>query len=164
MFSFDDYIWMGHCLALADHAASIGEVPVGAVVVLDGTLIGQGFNQRQTTGDPTAHAEILALRAAAKVVGNWRLLDASLYVTLEPCPMCAGALVNARVARLIYGCTDPKAGAVDSLYAIPTDSRLNHRLNVDGGLRKRECATKLTQFFRSRRRKRRTNEERWPSG
>ena len=151
MINFDDYIWMGHCLALADHAAAIGEVPVGAVVVLDGAIIGRGFNQRETTGDPTAHAEVLAIREAAAEVGNWRLINATLYVTLEPCPMCAGALVNARVRRLVYGCTDPKAGAVDSLYQLPTDMRLNHRLLVDSGLRKRECAHRLTQFFRARR-------------
>ena len=153
MVSFDDYIWMGYCLALADKAAQMGEVPVGAIVVLDGTVIGQGFNQRQTSGDPTAHAEVVALRAAANVVGNWRILGATLYVTLEPCTMCAGALVNSRIRRLVYGCADSKAGAVESLYTIPTDVRLNHRLVVDSGLRQKECASRLTQFFRSRRKK-----------
>ena len=104
-------------------AAKEGEVPVGAIVVQDNEIVGGGFNRRETTGDPTAHAEVLAIRQAAENVGNWRVLNSTLYVTLEPCAMCAGALVNARVTRLVYGCTDPKAGAVDSLYALPTDTR-----------------------------------------
>ena len=153
MISFSDYIWMGYCLNLARKAAHAGEVPVGALVVLDGEVIGQGANQRETGGDPTAHAEVIAIRQAAAKVGNWRLINATLYVTLEPCPMCAGALVNARVSRLVYGCSDPKAGAVESLYQITTDTRLNHRLKVDSGLRQRECALVLQQFFRARRKK-----------
>lgn len=151
MVSFSDYIWMGYCLDLARNAANVGEVPVGAIVVLNGEVIGTGANQREAGGDPTAHAEVVAIRQAAERVGNWRLIDATLYVTLEPCPMCAGALVNARVSRLVYGCADPKAGAVDSLYKIVTDSRLNHRLTVESGLRQRECAAVLQQFFRARR-------------
>jgi tRNA(adenine34) deaminase len=166
MASFEDYVWMGLCLNLAEQAAHRGEVPVGAIVVLDDRVIGRGFNLRETGGDPTAHAEIIALRQAAVSVGNWRLLDTTLYVTLEPCSMCAGALVNSRVSRLVYGCRDSKAGAVESLYEIPTDARLNHRLLVEAGLRQRECAHILQQFFRARRQKKRgqTNKERWPSG
>ena len=158
MINYSDYMWMGYCLDLARKAANMGEVPVGAIVVLDGEIIGRGSNLRETGGDPTAHAEIIAIRQAADRVGNWRLINATLYVTLEPCPMCAGALVNSRVSRLVYGCTDPKAGAVDSLYQIVTDTRLNHRLVVDSGLRKRECATVLTEFFRARR-KNKPNEQ-----
>ena len=146
-------MWMGHCLLLAAEAARLGEVPVGAIVVLDGKIIGRGTNLRETTGDPTAHAEVVAMRQAAEHVGNWRLNDADLYVTLEPCPMCAGTLVNARVRRIVYGCRDPKAGAVDSLYSIVTDSRLNHRLGVVADVRSKECAAHLRHFFRERRRK-----------
>ena len=147
----NDYDWMGVCIDLAQEAALKGEVPVGAIVVLDQQIIGRGYNLRETTGDPTAHAEIVALREAANELGHWRLIDATLYVTLEPCVMCAGALVNSRVARLVYGCRDQKAGAVESLYEIPTDVRLNHRLDVLGGCRAEECAALLTSFFRARR-------------
>ena len=153
MITFDDYVWMGYCLELAKMAEKRGEVPVGAIVVQDNEIIGSGFNQRETTGDPTAHAEVLAIRQAAEYVGNWRVLNCTLYVTLEPCVMCAGALVNARVTRLVYGCTDPKAGAVDSLYTLPTDTRLNHRLIVESGVRSRACADVLTAFFRARRKR-----------
>ncbi len=146
-----DTDFMGLCLALAEQAARIGEVPVGAVVVHDGVVVGRGHNLRETTGDPTAHAEIVALREAARTLGCWRVLDATLYVTLEPCAMCAGALVNARVSRLVYGCSDPKAGAVESLFAIPTDVRLNHRLEVVGGVLSEPCSEQLRRFFRLRR-------------
>ncbi len=142
---------MGLCLSLAEEAAAQGEVPVGAVVVVGGVVVGRGFNLRETTGDPTAHAEIVALREAARSVGYWRVLDSTLYVTLEPCAMCAGALVNARVSRLVYGCTDPKAGAVESLFSIPTDVRLNHRVEVTGGLCAEASAELLRRFFRQRR-------------
>jgi len=148
-----DYACMGICLLLARRAGSRGEVPVGAIVVHDGCIIGRGSNLREVDGDPTAHAEIIAIRQAAEVIGHWRLLDATLYVTLEPCAMCAGALVNARIGRLVYGCTDPKAGAVDSMFGIPTDHRLNHRLEVEGGVRGDECADTLRRFFRARRRR-----------
>jgi len=147
----DDFAFMGVCLDLARQAADQGEVPVGAIVVMDGQIVGRGFNLRETTADPTAHAEVIALRQAAEHVGHWRLIDATLYVTLEPCAMCAGALVNGRVGRLVYGCTDPKAGAVDSLFGIPTDTRLNHRLTVTGDVRASECAEVLRAFFRARR-------------
>ena len=147
----DDAIWMGVCLVLARRAAEAGEIPVGAVVVHAGRVIGQGYNGRERDADPTAHAEVVALREAGRTLGRWRLDEATLYVTLEPCPMCAGALVNSRVARLVYGCTDPKAGAVDSLYDLVRDPRLNHRLAVTGGIRADECAQLLRDFFRQRR-------------
>ena len=123
-------------LALEQAAAATvhGDVPIGAVVVRDGALIAARHNERELTGDPTAHAEVLAIRDAARVVGHWRLLDCTLYVTLEPCVMCAGALVNARIGRVVFAATDPKAGAVASLYEVCSDPRLNHRLPVVGGL------------------------------
>jgi tRNA(adenine34) deaminase len=142
-----DHELMDLALAEAERAAKEGEVPVGAVVALGDEIIGRGRNQRETLADPTAHAEILALREASAHQGTWHLDDAVLCVTLEPCPMCAGALVNARVARLVYGCTDPKGGAVDSLYELCTDPRLNHRLDVIPGVRAEECAAQLKQFF-----------------
>ena len=150
--AFDDHAWMGTCLHLARRAGAAGDVPVGAIVVHDGQIIGRGYNLREQTHDPTAHAEVVALREAGAHLGYWRILDATLYVTLEPCVMCAGALVNARVTRVVYGCTDPKAGGIDSLYQIATDPRLNHRLEVVGGVRHAECAHLLSEFFRRRRR------------
>jgi len=148
----DDHELMGLCLEEARRAAARGEIPVGALVVdVEGHIIGRGHNLREDTADPTAHAEIVALREAALHLGHWRVLEATLYVTLEPCIMCAGALVNARVKRLVYGCADPKAGAVESLYRVPTDVRLNHRLAVTGGVRHAECAALLQHFFRARR-------------
>ena len=141
-----DEAMMREALAEGAQAGRDGDVPVGCVVVRDGAIIGRGRNRRQATGDPTAHAEIEALRQAAAVVGNWRV-EGTLYVTQEPCPMCAGALVNARVARLVYGCANPKAGAVVTLYQIPTDARLNHRLVVTSGVLAEECAALLTGFF-----------------
>jgi len=152
---YTDHAWMGIALVLARRAGARGEVPVGAVVVHDGRIIGRGYNLREHDADPTAHAEVIALRQAAASLGHWRVVDATLYATLEPCAMCAGALVNARVRRLVYGCTDPKAGAVDSLYRVTTDPRLNHRLEVTRGVRADECARELRAFFRARRRRRR---------
>jgi tRNA(adenine34) deaminase len=132
----------------AKQAASIGEVPVGAIIVAaDGSLLGEGYNLRESLQDPTAHAEILAVKQAATRLGSWRLEESTLYVTLEPCPMCAGALVNSRVKRLVYGCKDPKAGAVDSLFDICRDTRLNHRVEVLAGVREEECANLLRSFF-----------------
>ena len=133
-------------------AALHGDVPIGAVVVRDGILIAARHNEREATGDPTAHAEVLALRDAANVVGHWRLLDCTLYVTLEPCVMCAGAVVNSRVGRLVYGAVDPKAGAVESLYHVCADERLNHRPPVEGGVMAVECGRLLKSFFAERRR------------
>jgi tRNA(adenine34) deaminase len=141
-------------LALLQAGAALahGDVPVGAVVVRDGHVIAQAHNERELTGDPTAHAEVLALRAAAAVIGHWRLDDCTLYVTLEPCVMCAGAVVNARVARLVFGATDPKAGAVRSLFEVADDPRLNHRALVEGGLLADEAGAMLKTFFAARRR------------
>ncbi len=142
---------MRRALALAREAALIGEVPVGAVVVREGRVISQAYNLRETLDDPTAHAERLALTLAGRALGTWRLDDCTLYVTLEPCPMCAGAIVQSRVARLVYGAWDPKAGACDSLYRIVTDPRLNHRAEVTAGVLAEECGAVLTEFFKARR-------------
>ena len=141
-------------LALDQAAAAIGhdDVPIGAVVVRDGAVIAARHNERELTGDPTAHAEVLAIRDAAQVVGHWRLLDCTLYVTLEPCAMCAGAVVNSRIGRLVYAATDPKAGAVASLYELCNDPRLNHRLPVVGGLCAEQAGELLRGFFADRRR------------
>ena len=144
--------WMDEALAEARAAAAAGDVPVGAIVVHDGAVIGRGRNRRELDGDPTGHAELVALREAARALGMWRV-EATLYVTQEPCPMCAGAIVNARVKRLVFGCTNPKAGAVVTLYQIPTDPRLNHRVEVLGGIRSTECAAELSAFFAELRRK-----------
>ncbi|MBL9009397.1 MAG: nucleoside deaminase [Myxococcales bacterium] len=134
-------------LGEAAQAAMLGEVPVGAVVVLDGVVLGTGGNRRESANDPTAHAEILALRQAAKSQASWRLCDATLVVTQEPCPMCAGALVNARIRRLVYGCPNPKAGAVRTLYRMLEDTRLNHRVFVTAGVLSDDCAALLRRFF-----------------
>ena len=148
----DDDAAMRRALDEAAAATLHGDVPVGAVVVRDGQVIAARHNERELTGDPTAHAEILAVRDAAAVVGHWRLLDCTLYVTLEPCTMCAGALVNARLQRLVYAATDPKAGAVESLANVCTDPRLNHRIEVVSGLAAAEASAQLKAFFAERRR------------
>jgi tRNA(adenine34) deaminase len=139
--------WMRRALAEAEAAAGRGEVPVGAVVVVRGEIVGVAHNERETASAPTAHAEILALRRAAAALGSWRLVDAELYVTMEPCPMCAGALVNARIRRLYFGCDDPKAGAVRTLYSLVDDPRLNHRVEVVPGVLAAEGAALLRGFF-----------------
>jgi len=139
--------FMSLALEQARQAAEHGDVPVGAVVVSEGQVIAQAHNRREADQDPTAHAELIALRQAAAALGSWRHCGASLYVTLEPCPMCAGALVNARVDHLIYGCADPKAGAVRTLYALCEDPRLNHRVEVTRGVLAPECAEELRAFF-----------------
>jgi tRNA(adenine34) deaminase len=147
-----DEAWMRLALAEAEQAGLAGDVPVGAVVVdPDHGVIGSGRNQRELDQDPTAHAEIIALREAARRRGAWRLGGATLIVTLEPCPMCAGALVNARVSRVVYGCTDPKAGALDTLFALGRDPRLNHRFEAVGGIMADECSALLKRFFAARR-------------
>lgn len=136
----------------AEKGAAAGDVPVGAVVVSpEGKILARAHNRPVTSNDPTAHAEILALRAAARKIGNYRLTGCRLVVTIEPCPMCAGAAVAARVAAIVYGAPDPKAGAVSTLYRIASDSRLNHRALVTSGVLAGECAALLTSFFRSRR-------------
>ena len=144
----DDEALMGLSLAEADAAAAVGEVPVGCVIVdANAQVLGSGRNAREALHDPTAHAEILAIRAAAQRVGGWRLEGTTAYVTLEPCPMCAGALVLARTARVVFGCSDPKAGALTTMFGIGLDSRLNHRLEVAGGVLAQECALRLQRFF-----------------
>jgi tRNA(adenine34) deaminase len=138
----------------AKRAAALDEVPIGCVIVHEptGRVIGAGFNQREADADPSAHAEIVAMRQAAKAVGYWRLVDCALIVTLEPCPMCAGAIVNARISKVIYGCDDPKAGAVRTLYQLCDDPRLNHRAEVYPGVLADQCAQVLKDFFAVRRR------------
>src|SRR5215831_11754838 len=143
--------WMAAALEQAQMAAACGDVPVGAVVVVGDRIVGRGRNRREVDRDPTAHAEIVALREAAAALGQWRV-EGTLVVTQEPCPMCAGALVNARVARLVFGCLNPKAGAVATLYQIVSDPRLNHRVAVTAGVRAAECAAVLQVFFAELRR------------
>ncbi|HEY3353079.1 MAG TPA: tRNA adenosine(34) deaminase TadA [Polyangia bacterium] len=138
---------MRRCLAAAATAAAAGEVPVGALVAIGDQVLGVAHNRRESDHDPTAHAEILAIRTAAAALGSWRLCDATLYVTQEPCPMCAGAIVNARLPRLVFGCLNPKAGAVRTLYALCEDPRLNHRVEVVGGILGEECGARLRRFF-----------------
>lgn len=146
-----DVVAMAFALAEAATAAERGEVPVGAVVVFGGEVVARRHNEREQTGDPTAHAEILALRDAAASIGSWRLTGATLVVTLEPCPMCAGALLAARVDRLVFGATDPKAGSCGSLYNLCADPRLNHEIEVTAGVGAAESSALLAQFFAERR-------------
>jgi tRNA(adenine34) deaminase len=142
---------MRRALELARHAETLGEVPVGAVVVHDAEIIGEGWNQPITSNDPTAHAEIMALRAAAQRARNYRLTDTTLYVTLEPCAMCAGAIVHARIGRVVFGAPDPKAGAGGSVFNLLANERLNHRASVQGGVLAEESARLLQGFFQGRR-------------
>ncbi len=143
--------WMGAALAQAARAEALGDVPVGAVVVREGEIVAAAHNRRIVDRDPTAHAEMLAIRAAAEAIGDWRLTGCTLVVTLEPCCMCAGAIVLARLDRLLYGAPDPKAGAVETLFRLCTDERLNHQVEVIGGVRAEECGRLLTAFFRRQR-------------
>ena len=146
----DDY-WMRRALDLAERARSEGEVPVGAVLVMEDECIGEGWNRPISAHDPTAHAEILALRAGATRLGNYRLPGATLYVTLEPCAMCAGAIILARIKRLVYAAADPRAGAAGSVFNILQSSQLNHRVELASGILEKEAATLLQTFFRERR-------------
>jgi tRNA(adenine34) deaminase len=146
-----DIQYMQEALVLAHEAERANEVPVGAVLVADGEIIGRGSNAPIATNDPTAHAEIQAIRAAATAVGNYRLVETTLYVTLEPCPMCAGAMVHARVGRLVYGCADPRSGSAGSVYDLVRSEQLNHRLEVTAGVLEDECRELLQGFFRQRR-------------
>jgi tRNA(adenine34) deaminase len=147
----DDEFFMRLAIAEAERALVHDDVPIGAVVVHDGAVIGAGHNERELRQDPTAHAEAIALRAAAAALGSWRVLDSTLYVTLEPCAMCAGAIVLARVPRVVFGCPDPKAGAAGSVLDVLAEPRLNHRPAVTGGILAGECAALLTGFFAARR-------------
>ena len=142
-----DELYMQLALAEAKTAAEMGEVPVGAVIVVDGVVLGRGGNRRESAADPTAHAELIAIREAAKAVAGWRLVGATLYVTQEPCPMCAGAIINARIDRVVFGCDNPKAGAVRTLYRLLEDPRLNHRVIVEQSALAAECGALLTDFF-----------------
>ena len=146
-----DQDWMRHALNLAAQAAAEGEVPVGAVLVKDGEMLAEGWNRPIGLHDPSAHAEMVALRAGAARLGNYRLPGTTLYVTLEPCVMCAGAIVHARVSRLVFGARDPKAGAVDSVYDVIATPRLNHVVEWQGGVLEPECGAVLREFFRLRR-------------
>ncbi len=144
----DNVYWMKTALNLARKAESIGEVPIGALIVKDGMIIGRGFNQRESRNDPSAHAEMIAIRQAARKLNAWRLTGTTLYVTLEPCPMCMGAILLARVDRLVFGCPDPKAGAAGSLYNLADDTRFNHRVELASGIMSAECSEILSSFFR----------------
>lgn len=146
-----DEVWMRLALDEAQDALRRDEVPVGAVVVLGEKVIGRGHNRVLTECDPTAHAEIVALRDASRFLNNYRLVGATVYTTIEPCPMCAGALVQARVKRLVYGAADPRAGAVDSLFHLVTDARLNHQIEVQGGVLADDCRQMIQSFFHKKR-------------
>ncbi len=148
-----DYDFMQIALDLARQAAAAGEVPVGAIVVKDGTIIGRGSNAPITTHDPTAHAEIRAMRDAAQHLGNYRLVDCTLYVTLEPCAMCSGAIQHARIAKLVYGASDPKTGACGSVVNLMAEPRLNHHTEIAGGILGEQCGALLSDFFSARRKK-----------
>jgi tRNA(adenine34) deaminase len=150
-FSPHDEHFMRLAIREAARALEHDDVPIGAVVARDGEVIGAGHNERELRQDPTAHAEVIALREAARALGTWRVLDAVMYVTLEPCAMCAGAMVLARVPRVVFGAVDPKAGAAGSIFDVLREPRLNHRPEVAGGLLAAECAQLLTEFFRPRR-------------
>lgn len=147
----NDADMMRVALEEAQRAADMGEMPVGCVIAKDGEIIARGHNLRETTNDPSAHAEIVAMRRAAEKLGSWRLEDCTMYVTLEPCPMCAGAIVQGRVARLVYGADDPACGCAGSVYRIPEDPAFNHFCRSEGGLLAGECARKLGDFFERRR-------------
>ncbi|HVR24996.1 MAG TPA: tRNA adenosine(34) deaminase TadA [Candidatus Polarisedimenticolia bacterium] len=151
MAAANDELWMEEALRAAQRALAAGEVPVGAVVVSQGRVVGRGWNRNIADFDPTAHAEIVALREAGATIGNHRLADCDLFVTVEPCAMCAGAMVHARIKRLIYGADDPKAGAVQSVMQVLNHPQLNHRVEVQGGVLAGRCAEVLQEFFRSRR-------------
>ena len=146
-----DLKFMQHAIELAKRAEQEGEVPVGAVIVKDDTIIAEGWNRPIAAHDPTAHAEIQVIRAASEKLGNYRIPDTTLYVTLEPCLMCMGAITHARIKRVVYGATDPRAGAVESIYTITDDRKLNHHVDIEGGLMAEQCGQLLKDFFRQRR-------------
>ncbi|MBM6754030.1 nucleoside deaminase [Lactobacillus alvi] len=152
--------YMRVAMAEAEQAEILGEVPIGAVVVHDGKIIGRGHNMREKFQDATYHAEVLAIMEACQNLGSWRLEDCDLYVTLEPCIMCSGAIINSRIKRVIYAASDPKAGAVDSLYHLLQDERLNHQVEVKSGVLATECGDMLRHFFRMIRKKRKTERKR----
>ena len=147
----DDHRWMQEALRMAEAALRSEEVPVGCIIVHEGRLIGRAHNQRETLRDPTAHAEMIAITQASEALGSWRLHGCTLYVTLEPCAMCAGAMVLGRIDRLVYGAADPKAGAVESIFRLLDEPRLNHRIQVTGGVLAEPCGAILSDFFRAKR-------------
>lgn len=151
LLSYSDEYWLCYALQLAEHAYQQGEVPVGAVLVRDQQVLGEGWNQSISQHDPTAHAEIIALRAAGLAAGNYRLPNTTLYVTLEPCVMCAGALLHARVERVVFGAYDPKTGAAGSRFDVLLDQRHNHQIELVGGVLQQDCVTQLQAFFKERR-------------
>jgi tRNA(adenine34) deaminase len=146
----NDYYWMHEAIALAKDAEKKGEVPIGAIIIQNDKIIGLGFNQSIRNNDPTAHAEIVALRNAAKNINNYRLIDSTIYVTLEPCIMCFGAILHARIKRLVFGAPDPKAGAVQSVF-MQLDAKLNHKISWKGGILAKECGLLLSNFFANKR-------------
>ena len=148
-----DQVFMREALVEAGRAEALAEVPIGAVVVQAGEIVGRGYNLRETEQDPTAHAEMIAIRQAADRLGSWRLLDCTLYVTLEPCVMCMGAIILARIPRLVYACRDPKAGAAGSIYNLASDRRFNHNIEVTEGVMAEKCTEILSGFFKSLREK-----------
>lgn len=149
----NDFFWMRQALELARHAGEKGEVPVGTLLVKDGVLLAKAHNLREQYGSPIAHAEMLAIQAASEKIGNWRFIDTTLYVTLEPCPMCAGAIVLARIPKVVYATTDPKSGAAGTLYNLLQDARLNHQVELVNGVLAEESSTLLKSFFQQRRHK-----------
>lgn len=146
-----DELWMIHALTLADKAESIGEVPVGAVIVLDNQIIGEGYNRSIIDNDPCGHAEIMAIQSAAQHIDNYRILDATIYVTLEPCAMCAGAIVHARIKRAVFGASDHKTGCAGSILNLLQHDKLNHQVEVQRGVKAGECSSKISAFFKGRR-------------
>ena len=153
----DDSYWMKKAITLARKAESVDEVPIGAIIVKDGRIIGRGFNQRESRNDPSAHAEMLAIRQASRKLNAWRLTGTTLYVTLEPCPMCMGAILLARLERVVFGCHDPKGGAAGSLYNLAADPRFNHQVELTSGIMQQECSEMLSAFFRNLRQEKKRN-------
>jgi len=147
----EDQKWMKEALIEAAKAADMGEVPIGAVIVKNGAIVGRGYNRRETDRDPTLHAEMIAIRQAARHLGGWRLMGCTLYVTIEPCPMCAGAILMGRIDRVVYGAADPKAGCAGTLYDLLSDPRFNHRADVTAGVMEGECGSIIRSFFREKR-------------
>ncbi len=150
MTEIDEY-WMQHALTLANKAEAMGEIPVGAVLIKEGVVVAEGWNQSITSSDPSAHAEMMAIRQGGAVLNNYRLIDTTLYVTLEPCPMCAGLLVHSRIKRLVYGASDYKTGSAGSVMDITNHPDLNHQIEVEGGILMDQCAEKISTFFQNRR-------------
>lgn len=151
VFSLDDHLFMQRAIALADKAQAINEIPVGAVVVHQGKIVGEGYNQSITLNDPSAHAEMIAIRQAGQALDNYRLLDCTLYVTLEPCPMCAGLLVHSRIKRIVYASPDLKTGSAGSVFDLVANDKLNHIIETQFGLYQNQCSTMLSNFFKRRR-------------